>query len=77
MLATLADKGPRGHGHRCVRVALRSARAPLKAKGPTFPASFNVPHEEEFDTDYMRALSQAGYDMAAQGYSWQKTPPGC
>jgi predicted acylesterase/phospholipase RssA len=40
------------------------------------PASFNVPHEEEFDTDYMRALYQTGYDMAAQGYPWEKTPPG-
>ena len=40
------------------------------------PASFNVAHEEEFDTDYMRALYQTGYDMAARGYPWEKTPPG-
>ena len=40
------------------------------------PASFDAPHREEFDTDYMRALYQTGYDMAANGYPWQKTPPG-
>ena len=40
------------------------------------PASFKVLHKEEFDTDYMRALFQTGLDLAAQGYPWQKTPPG-
>jgi hypothetical protein len=40
------------------------------------PASFNAPHREEFDTEFMRALFQTGYDMAAKGYPWQKTPPG-
>ena len=40
------------------------------------PVSFKVLHKEEFDTDYMRALFQTGLDLAAQGYPWQKTPPG-
>ncbi len=40
------------------------------------PASFKVLHKEEFDTDYMRALFQTGFDLAAQVYPWQKTPPG-
>ncbi|MEA3411513.1 MAG: patatin-like phospholipase family protein [Pseudomonadota bacterium] len=40
------------------------------------PASFDAPHPEEFDTDYMRALFQKGFDMAADGYPWEKTPPG-
>ena len=40
------------------------------------PASFKAPHKEDFDTDYMRALFQTGFDLAAQGYPWQKTPPG-
>jgi hypothetical protein len=40
------------------------------------PASFNRPHREEFDTEFMRALFQTGYDLAAQGYPWKKTPPG-
>lgn len=40
------------------------------------PASFNVPHREEFDTEYMRALFQTGFDMAAKGDPWHKVPPG-
>ena len=40
------------------------------------PGSFNAPHREEFDTEYMRALFQTGFDMAAKGYSWSKKPPG-
>ncbi|MBK1718990.1 patatin-like phospholipase family protein [Thiocystis violacea] len=40
------------------------------------PASFKAPHREEFDTDFMRALFQTGYDLAAGGYPWEKKPPG-
>lgn len=40
------------------------------------PATFNAPHREEFDTEFMRALYQTGYDMAAKGYPWEKAPPG-
>ena len=40
------------------------------------PPTFNVPHKEEFDTEYMRALFELGYTMAAKGYPWQKLPPG-
>lgn len=40
------------------------------------PASFNAPHKEEFDTDYMRALYATGYEMALKGYPWLKAPPG-
>jgi hypothetical protein len=40
------------------------------------PASFNAPRAGMFDTGYMRALYQTGYDMAARGYSWSKSPPG-
>jgi hypothetical protein len=40
------------------------------------PASFDVAHPEEFDTEYMRALFQTGFEMAAKGYPWEKTPPG-
>lgn len=40
------------------------------------PTSFKAPHKEDFDTDYMRALYQTGFEMAAPGYPWEKTPPG-
>jgi hypothetical protein len=39
------------------------------------PASFEHPHREEFDTDYMRALYETGYRMAVQGYPWESVPP--
>jgi predicted acylesterase/phospholipase RssA len=40
------------------------------------PKSFTTPHTKDFDTAYMRALYQVGYDMALAGYPWQKEPPG-
>jgi hypothetical protein len=40
------------------------------------PSSFNTPHTKQFDQTFMRALYQTGYDMAAAGYPWQKSPPG-
>jgi predicted acylesterase/phospholipase RssA len=38
--------------------------------------TFDAPHPEDFDTTYMRALFQFGYDQAAKGYPWEKSPPG-
>ncbi|WP_177412466.1 patatin-like phospholipase family protein [Pseudomonas cavernicola] len=40
------------------------------------PSSFNAPHKEEFDNQYMRKLYDTGYDMALQGFPWLKVPPG-
>lgn len=40
------------------------------------PASFDAPHREEFDTEFMRALFQTGFELAAKGYRWYKRPPG-
>jgi predicted acylesterase/phospholipase RssA len=40
------------------------------------PPTFTTPHTKDFDTEYMRALYQVGYDMAAKGYPWQTSPPG-
>ena len=40
------------------------------------PASFTVPHREEFDTGYMQKLFETGRAMAVGGYPWQKYPPG-
>ncbi|OOQ46623.1 patatin [Pseudomonas jessenii] len=40
------------------------------------PASFNFPHKEEFDNEYMRKLYATGYDMALQSFPWLKVPPG-
>jgi predicted acylesterase/phospholipase RssA len=40
------------------------------------PATFNAPHKEDFETEYMRQLFALGYEMAAKGYPWHKAPPG-
>jgi hypothetical protein len=40
------------------------------------PPTFNVPHREEFDTNYMQQLYGVGKQMALTGYQWQKFPPG-
>lgn len=40
------------------------------------PSSFNAPHKEEFDTEYMRALYATGYEMTLKGFPWLKAPPG-
>lgn len=40
------------------------------------PPTFNEPHREMFDTEYMRALYKTAYDMAIKGYPWSKHPPG-
>ncbi len=39
-------------------------------------ASFNAPRQEEFDAEFMSQLYALGYDMAANGYPWDKAPPG-
>jgi len=40
------------------------------------PATFNTPHVEEFDTNYMRELYGVGMQLAKGNYQWQKYPPG-
>jgi predicted patatin/cPLA2 family phospholipase len=40
------------------------------------PPSFNAPHKEEFDNEYMRKLYDVGYDFAAKSSPWAKVPPG-
>jgi len=40
------------------------------------PPTFNTPHEDDFDTTYMRSLYAVGEQAARNGYQWQKIPPG-
>lgn len=40
------------------------------------PRTFNTPHLEEFDTNYMRELYAVGRAAALSGYKWEKYPPG-
>ncbi|CAO3434901.1 patatin-like phospholipase family protein [Azospirillum doebereinerae] len=40
------------------------------------PETFKTPLREPFDPIYMKELFKVGYDLAANGYPWGKTPPG-
>lgn len=40
------------------------------------PRDFKHLHPEDFDNEFMRALFKVGYDLAANGFSWHKSPPG-
>jgi predicted acylesterase/phospholipase RssA len=40
------------------------------------PPTFNTPHLEEFDTNYMRHLYALGQEAAQGATPWQKYPPG-
>ncbi|MEY6430858.1 patatin-like phospholipase family protein [Thioalkalicoccus limnaeus] len=58
------------------RIYLTSRRDGVDFNLAYVPESFDTPHREEFDTEFMRALFKTGYDLAAQGYRWEKVPPG-
>ncbi len=57
------------------RIYLTAQRDGLDFNLAYIPASFNAPHKKDFETEYMRALFQVGYDMAVNGYPWDKAPP--
>ena len=40
------------------------------------PPTFNTPHLEEFDTNYMQELYSVGQKAAQAGLNWHKLPPG-
>jgi len=58
------------------RIYLETQRDDVDFNLAYIPATFVEPHHKEFDTDFMRALYRTGYDMALQGYPWEKIPPG-
>jgi hypothetical protein len=39
-------------------------------------SDFDFPHLEEFDTKFMQALYDYGYQRGRKGYDWSKYPPG-
>ena len=40
------------------------------------PPTFSVTRKEQFDTEYMRALYDVGFEVAKADYHWEKYPPG-
>ena len=57
------------------RIYLASQRDDVDFNLAYIPKSFDASHTEEFDTDYMRALYDTGYELAANNYPWKKIPP--
>lgn len=58
------------------RIYLTAQRDHLDYHLAYIGADFNAEHREDFDTAYMRALFDYGYQLGRKGYPWQKTPPG-
>ena len=58
------------------RIYLTTQRDGVDFNLAFIPDSFNAPHTEDFDPEFMRKLFVVGYDLAAKGYPWQKKPPG-
>ncbi len=42
----------------------------------SIPIEFNVPSQGMFDPVFMQKLFNLGYEMARNGYPWEKYPPG-
>jgi hypothetical protein len=41
----------------------------------SIPDSFTLKEKEPFDSEYMGALFERGYELGRAGYRWQKKPP--
>ncbi len=57
------------------RIYLETIRDGLEFNLASIPASFTMKEDEPFNTEYMRALFNVGYEAAKNGYPWEPTPP--
>ena len=65
----------------CIRDSLYRIYAIAQRDGLDFnlafiPKSFTRTLKEPFETAYMKALFDVGYNMAVKGFPWVKSPPG-
>ena len=58
------------------RIYATTARDGIDFNLTYIPPTFNTPHLEEFDTNYMKQLYDVGLERAKAGYQWEKYPPG-
>ena len=58
------------------RIYLSAQRDGMDYNVAFIPSDFNEKPKEEFDPEYMGKLFDLGYQMAQNGYPWEKTPPG-
>jgi predicted acylesterase/phospholipase RssA len=58
------------------RLYLGAKRDSVSFRLAYIPETFDLEPEEEFDPKYMKALFDLGYNMARDGYEWERSPPG-
>jgi predicted acylesterase/phospholipase RssA len=58
------------------RIYLAAERDDVEFNLAYIPETFTTPLNEPFETAYMRALFELGYERAVKGYQWAKVPPG-
>jgi predicted patatin/cPLA2 family phospholipase len=58
------------------RIYLSAQRDGMDYNVAFIPSDFNEKPKEEFDPEYMGKLFALGYQMAKNGYPWEKAPPG-
>jgi predicted patatin/cPLA2 family phospholipase len=57
------------------RIYLETCRDGLDFNLAYIPADFTRESEEEFDTQYMKALFDMAFERGKTGYEWEKMPP--
>ncbi len=58
------------------RLFLAACRDGLDFRLAYIPDEFKLEPNEPFDSDYMAALFEHGYDLARDGMRWRTAPPG-
>jgi predicted acylesterase/phospholipase RssA len=58
------------------RIFLGARRDELDYNLAYIPSDFALAPDEKFDPKYMQKLFNLGYQMAKNGYPWEKAPPG-
>jgi predicted patatin/cPLA2 family phospholipase len=58
------------------RIYLSAQRDDMDCNIAFIPSDFKEKSKEEFDPEYMSKLFDLGYQMAKNGYPWEKVPPG-
>lgn len=72
-ISTLVKTHGEGDLYRIYVLALRDG---IDYNLASIPIDFNAPSQGMFDIEYMQKLFNLGYEMARNGYPWQKYPPG-
>ena len=72
-ISTLVKTHGVGDLYRIYVLALRDG---LDYNLASIPIDFDAPSQGMFDMEYMQKLFNLGYEMARNGYPWEKYPPG-